>query len=77
MDSDTLTARKLFLSTMDNLEMGQEAYFVLGEAMTTVWHASLTGRPLSFEESQRVQSACRNGMATIKALCGRFEDDAA
>ncbi|UJX41103.1 hypothetical protein K9F62_20895 [Desulfovibrio sp. JY] len=77
MDSDTLTARKLFLSTMANLEMGQEAYFALAEAMTTVWHASLTGRPLSTEESQRVQSACRNGMATIKALCGRFEDDVA
>lgn len=77
MDSDTLTARKLFLSTMDNLEMGQEAYFALAEAMTTVWHASLTGRPLSNEETQRVQGACRNGMATIKGLCGRFEDDAA
>lgn len=77
MDSDTLTARKLFLSTMDNLEMGQAAYFALAEAMTTVWHASLNGRPLGPEESQRVQSACRNGMATIKALCGRFEDDAA
>lgn len=77
MDSDTTTARKLFLSTMDNLEMGQEAYFALAEAMTSVWHASLTGRPLSSEESQQVQSACRSGMATIKALCGRFEDDAA
>jgi len=77
MDSDTLTARKLFRSSMDNLEMGQEAYFSLADAMTTVWHAGLIGRPLSPEESQRVQSACRNGMATIKALCGRFEDDAA
>jgi len=77
MDSNTLTARKLFLSTMDNLEMGQEAYFALAEAMTTVWHASLTGRPLNAEESKRVQGACRNAMATIKALCGRFEDDAA
>ena len=77
MDSDTLTARQIFLSTMDNLEMGQAAYFALAEAMTTVWHASLNGRPLGPEESQRVQSACRNGMATIKALCGRFEDDAA
>ncbi|MFU2210797.1 hypothetical protein [Solidesulfovibrio sp. C21] len=77
MDSDTLTDRKLFLSTMDNLEIGQEANFALAEAMTTAWHASLTGRPLGPEESQRIQSACRNGMATIKALCGRFEDDAA
>lgn len=77
MDSDTLTARKLFLSTMDNLEMGQEAYFALAEAMTTVWHASLTGRPLNAEESKRVQGACRNGMVTIKALCRRYENDAA
>ena len=77
MDSDTLTARKLFRSSMDNLEMGQGAYFALAEAMTTVWHAGLTGRALSTEESQRVQSACRGGMATIKALCARFEDGAA
>lgn len=76
MDSDTTTARRLFLSSMNNLEMGQEAYFALAEAMTTMWHASQTGRPLRYKESQQVQSACCIGMATLKSLCGRFEDDA-
>ncbi len=74
MDADTTTARQIFRASMDNLEMGQEAYFALAEAMTTVWHASLTGRPLSAEESQRVQGACRIGMAALKALCTRHEE---
>ncbi|EHJ47077.1 hypothetical protein DFW101_1066 [Solidesulfovibrio carbinoliphilus subsp. oakridgensis] len=72
MDNDSQTVRKLFLSSMDNLEMGQAAYFGLAEAMATVWHASLSGRPLTPEELKRGQSACRSGMATIKALCRRY-----
>jgi hypothetical protein len=77
MDSDTQAAHQIFRASLDNLEVAQGAYFALAEAMTTVWHSSMTGRPLSIKESKRIQSACRNGMATIKALCGRFEDDAA
>jgi hypothetical protein len=75
MDSDTLLAREIFWSTMDDMALARGAGFAMAQAELLLRQAEKSRRTLTPKEVSWVRGVIENGMTSIMALCARCENE--